>query len=236
MQFIENSIAGVRAAIMRLRSREARCSYTLLPMIHVGEQAFYDEVMRELESHDLILYESIDHPLGRSLSRDYERIAASPRIKLVTQRAALSGNPKLRGKWVHMDASGDAFAAWWRQLPLWLRLVLPPAKWAIFFRLRWFGDRVALGGRLATNDLRSSQEVLDLDEGPGLGWLITEQRDKAIVANLERFHATVADKPVSIAVLFGAAHMRAITHHLMNHHRFQAFEPRWVTVFGWETP
>jgi hypothetical protein len=236
MQFVEASMMGLRAGFFKLRSREAQCTYTILPMIHVGDQRFYDEALRELERHDLILYESVDHPFVRSLAQGYERIAASPRIKLTTQKAALGSAARFKGKWVHLDASRESVAGWWKTLPLWQRIILPPLKLALFFWLRKFGDRMDLGARLATNDLRRSEEILDWEEGPSIWWLMSEQRDKAIVANLERFHATAADKPMAIAILFGAAHMRAITHHLMSRHRFHIFDSRWVTVFGWETP
>ena len=236
MQFIENSIAGVRAAFLKFRSREAQCTYTLLPMIHIGEQSFYDEVLRELERHDLILYESADHSLAKGLTRDYDKVAASRRIKLVTQRAALTGATQLQGKWVHLDASAEDLSNWWRALPLWQRILIRPVRWGVFFWLRHFGDRMTLASRLTTADLRTSQEILDHEDGPSIDWLISEQRDKSIVARLEKFHATVADKPLSIAILFGAAHSRAIVHHLMSRHHYQVFESRWATVFGWQTP
>jgi hypothetical protein len=44
MQFIESSIIGLRSAVTTFTRPATPLRFTLFPMVHVGEQQFYDEV------------------------------------------------------------------------------------------------------------------------------------------------------------------------------------------------
>jgi len=235
MQFVENSVFGVRVALLRLRSTHAHCTYTLLPMIHVGEQAFYDEVRRELQQQHHILYEGVAHGIGERMSRNFAMVAGSPRIKLATQRETLKGAAP-KAEWIHIDMPGEVFARHWRKLPIWLRMAMGPLSWGLFLYLRWFGDRVQLGKVMPFADLRSRDEVNDERGKPDFMRILVNERDQHILAELDRVHERIRDKEGSAAILFGATHMRAIARHLTDRYGYQVQESRWLTVFGWDTP
>ncbi|MGE3231895.1 MAG: hypothetical protein AB7J30_20895 [Hyphomicrobium sp.] len=237
MQFIESSVVGVRAAILRLRSPSARCTYTLIPMVHVGELAFYEEVRRELEGRAYVLYEGVRHPFVERMSRNFEIAAGSPRIGLVTQREALAEAAR-SGEWIHIDTPADIFERHWRRLPLWMRVTVKPLSVLIFLHMRWFGDRRELGRVLPIADLRSRQEIYDKRDNatkPDAFSILVDERDRHIVAMLERVHQRIQHTDGSAAILFGATHMRAIARYFIEHHGYQVRESRWVTVFGWDT-
>jgi hypothetical protein len=44
MQFIESSIIGLRSAVTTFTRQATPLRFVLFPMVHVGEQQFYDEV------------------------------------------------------------------------------------------------------------------------------------------------------------------------------------------------
>jgi hypothetical protein len=220
MHFIDADISGLRSAIIRLRSLSAQCNYTLIPVLPVGEQSYYDELRQELERHDVILHEAFDHPLERGLARDYEKIAASPRIKLVTSHSALDMVLSLRGKYVHIGVSAEDFGDELPRRQHWLTLLV---RRVILTWLGRFGDRMDLFNNLNAFNHRASLSIHAL-------------RRKSIQSKLQKFHETVADKPISIAVLVTIARMPVISRHLIDRHYFDAFQSRWVRVFEWRTP
>jgi hypothetical protein len=76
MQFIEASIIGLRSAVITLKHQMARPRIMLFPMVHVGEQAFYDEVAARVRRCQLIVAEGAPPQgyIGRFLANQmYQR-------------------------------------------------------------------------------------------------------------------------------------------------------------------
>jgi len=57
VDIIDVSDRGVRTAVLELRRKGTPCRFTIYPMIHVGEAAFYRDVRARLAGHDLIVAE-----------------------------------------------------------------------------------------------------------------------------------------------------------------------------------
>src|SRR2546423_13519279 len=62
MQIIEQSIAGVRSAVLRLTRRDTPLRFEIYPMVHIGEPAFYAAVADRLRRCDLIVAEGVGGP------------------------------------------------------------------------------------------------------------------------------------------------------------------------------
>ena len=50
MQFIESSIIGLRSAVTTFTRPATPLRFILFPMVHVGEQQFYDEVAARIQA------------------------------------------------------------------------------------------------------------------------------------------------------------------------------------------
>ena len=48
MQIVEDSIVGVRAAVITLSRHETPLRFQLYPMLHIGDRGYYREVTRRL--------------------------------------------------------------------------------------------------------------------------------------------------------------------------------------------
>src|SRR5690242_20311459 len=59
MQFIESSIVGLRSAVITLTHRATPLQFTLFPMVHMGEQAFYNEVAARARLCQLLVAEGV---------------------------------------------------------------------------------------------------------------------------------------------------------------------------------
>src|SRR5215472_4125164 len=59
MQFTESSIVGLRSAVITLTHRATPLRFILFPMVHVGEQAFYDEVAARARLCQLLVAEGV---------------------------------------------------------------------------------------------------------------------------------------------------------------------------------
>jgi len=230
MQLIESSPLGVRAALIRMSSPDARCTYTLFPMVHIGERNFYNEVVGELESHDQILLEGVKHRVISHATQLYAKAAASPRINLVTQ-SVMGKASHLKPKCRNIDISPEDFDKYWQQLPFWHRSFYPAALTLAFTYLRFFGTRSDIARVVQFQFRRSRKEILDYSEGPDVSDVIRDARDVHIVGEISRRHERVKDTPVAIAIVFGASHMRAIAQYLVQTHRYRAYDSRWLMVF-----
>ena len=115
MQIIEQSIAGVRSAVLRLTRRETPLRFELYPMVHIGEPAFYAAVSRRLRRCDLVVAEGVGSTsAGSLLTMSYRLPARFERSGLVVEDIdyASLGVPVL-----NPDLSGAEFEAGWRELP-----------------------------------------------------------------------------------------------------------------------
>lgn len=220
MQLIDADVLGLRSAIVRLRSFSARCNYTLLPVMPVGEQSYFDELRQEIEQHDVVLCETFDHPLERRMTLDYDKLAMSPRIKLIALRAVLDAATNSKQEVANIGASAGDFGTGRELRQHWLVLLV---RRVVLTWLGWFGDRMDLFNRLHTINHGASAEIQAL-------------RRKFIQLNLQKFHEKVVDKPISIAVLVTVERMPVISGHLIDRHYFDNFQTRWLRVFEWRTP
>jgi len=87
VQIIEVSVTGVRSAALRVRRHNTPLWFTLFPMIHVAQPAFYDEVANRLRDVDLIVAEGVksDAPENEPVTHLYERFRGRGGPEIVMQ-------------------------------------------------------------------------------------------------------------------------------------------------------
>ena len=226
MQIVEASSLGVRAARYRFVREGSQCSVTLFPMVHIGEAEFYDRVYEEAFSNDVALVEGVGSPVAHHLTRSYRWMGG--RLGLVIQPPY---PPAPRARLVKADLARAEFEREWRRIPLWLRLAVWVAAPVVGLHLRWFGTRERIARRAELEDQISRDEILSWD--PSIAVLqrgIVHARDERLLEVLSKELEFAGSKKRKLAVVFGAAHMRAVIAEL-NRRGFRAADATWQTVF-----
>lgn len=231
MQFIEDSVIGVRSAVITLSRRETPLRFQLYPMLHIGDPGYYREVTRRLRDCDLIVAEGAPSTLAvRALTLSYRLAHRSKRLNVEAENIDLLalGKPI-----VIPDMSSEDFEAGWRRVPLWMRAVVMISAPVYGLWLAVFGTRRWIGKHGSIEDLHSNQEVLRaLDDDP-LEKLLLDDRDKLLVDELLRIHAERHTEAITVAVVYGAEHMRTVTSALHAAHRYVARDAEWVSVLAY---
>ncbi|MEX0302876.1 MAG: hypothetical protein AB3N24_10665 [Leisingera sp.] len=230
MQFIERSFLGLRSARHVLRSPERAATVTLFPMVHVGEARFYDKVYRDALDHDVLLFEGVKSPVVQHLTRSY-RWTDGGRLGLVTQPRLPAGTG--RAERVHADVTREEFEAAWKQLPLPIRAYFFAAAPLVGVRRRYFTTRESLAKGCNVDDLSSRKRWLHWDAETALFQdVLLHQRDTRLCERL--VHLLEREEHASIAIMYGAAHMPAVTRTLFEHARYRPAASEWMTVFEME--
>ncbi len=235
MQFIEKSDLGVRSAVYCLRRDDSGLEFILFPMIHVGSREFYAEVRRRLLACDLILAEGVDTSKANLLTLSYRIVKRIKRMDLVTQREGLK-LADLKSRILSSDMAGRAFNEHWSALPLKLKaqlcLFVPVYVVYLFF----FGTRETIAEHIALEDLPAREELLWQDESLNkLDDLLIDIRDRALIQHIETLHRDQPQDKQTVAILYGAAHMRNVVGFLRHKLNYRITNAEWITVFNFET-
>ena len=233
MQFIESSFSGVRAALYELARNEDEPHFLLVPMIHIGSAAYYQDVRTRLAQCDTIVFEGVKSFRGRVLTLSYSIVARRKRLGLVTQREALPMK-SLRAKLVHADVSTEEFTGSWMRVPWYLRVMIYVSAPLFGIFLYLTATRRSLGRRLSTEDLRSSEDIVREEQMPGLDEAIVHARDRRFTETVRALACENSAGRSLIGVIYGAGHMRAITGTLMEDLRFRVTKADWVPVFDYD--
>ncbi len=233
MQFIENNLFGVRAAVYELACGADVPRFLLLPMIHIGAPAYYQDVRSKLAQCDTILFESVRSLRARILTLSYSILARRKRLGLVTQGSALPLRD-LPAKLVHGDVTAVQFADDWRRLPWQLRAALYIGAPLLGTYLYLTATRRSLGKRLPTDDLPSTEQVMREDQMPAFQEAIVHARDRKIIENIRAILRDNATGHSMTGILYGAGHMAAITTALMGSLGYRVVKAEWLSVFDYE--
>jgi len=230
MQFIESSVIGLRAACHVLRSSEQEPEVCLFPMIHVGSANYYAEVRRRLEKCDLLLFEGVRDFRARILSLSYSIAARSRRLNLVTQRDALVV-PLVQQQRIRADVSTEQFAAAWRGVPWYQRLGLLLGAPVFGCWVYLTASRESIGRRLSTEEVESNRDFEMFESVPELENVLSTTRNARLIEEIAS--ALSAKTAKRIGILYGAAHMRAVSRLLTVKYKYRIVESEWVTVFDY---
>jgi hypothetical protein len=233
VQFIENNVFGVRAAVYTLARKGGASKFLIFPMIHIGCADYYGQVRKRLETCDVILFEGVRTMRSQVVTLSYRLIAKRRRLGLVVQGGAslFSG---IRARLIHADVAPGEFNDNWSRIPWHIRIaimILAPLYGAFQFLT---ATKESIGRRLKTEDLASSDDVLRGDFAPELDDAILSRRDAKLVAAIESL-VTAAATEATIGIVYGAAHMKAVTTVLMEKHHYRVAESEWITVFDYVT-
>ncbi|MEL7012897.1 MAG: hypothetical protein AAFO72_06420 [Pseudomonadota bacterium] len=225
MQFLENSIIGLRAARHVLTHPDRAETITLFPMVHLGEAAFYDGVFADAAQNDAVLIEGVSSPISKRLTASY-RWAATRRLGLIVQPKFISQATRV----IHADLPGAEFDALWRAGSRRERMVFEAACLGLGLWLRLMATRENLARGLSTDDLTDRDDILVWNRGRApLLHALKAARDAVLCRSLTDL-LSEPQSPRTIAVIYGAGHMPALVRAL-DAEGFQVTQSEWLTVF-----
>ena len=230
MQFIERNSFNVQAAVLFLKHPKASLEFVLFPMIHVGTREYYRQVRVHLSNCDYILYEGVRGLKARVITLAYRFMVRRKRLGLVTQEEL--GLRDLGSKLAHTDVDAESFQKAWSTLPFWLRISLLGAVpfYALYQFL--FATRQSIATRLEISDLPTREEILDSsEESEKIDEVILHSRDAHLLKNIDDVFNKNKEQQLKVAVLYGAAHMRAVTRYLTMKLGYRVIRGESVTVF-----
>ena len=221
---------GLRSAWLTFEKGNSSITVHLFPMVHVGEQRFYDETFAEASRCDVILFEGIKSDISRNLSRTYRWLSLE-KLDLVVQ-PRLTHDVVNNARMVHADLESDEFHREWKSVPLYQRIaffVLAPL-YGIWQRT--FASRESLAKNMALDDLASSDEILRWSpDFEAFSSSIGDARDKRLIEVLDREIVTSSIEGKAIGIVYGARHMRPVIRHLTER-GFRTGKAKWTKIFG----
>jgi hypothetical protein len=231
VQIVERSDLGVRAAIYRFEHPDLALQFQVFPMIHIGDQRFYEDIRKRLKECDVVLYEGVSSVRGRILTLSYRLVARRERLGLVYQADALPRR-EIESRLVHADVSAPEFAEFWNAVPFWLRIAFYLGAPLIGAYRYVTATRASIARSLETNDLRSDEDVLLFDDGfESVEDALLTRRDDRLLECVLRCHRENQMNPIRAGVLYGAAHIPAVVRLLQDRLGYRTRNAEWVTVF-----
>ena len=228
VQILESTVLGLRAARLRFRDPEAGHEVTILPMVHIGEEAFYARVHREALAHKTVLYEGVRSPRTRVLTASY-RWLDHERLGLVVQPPLSEEETEIR--LVHADISTEEMTRLWKAMPFWLRFLVGLGAPLYGLYMRFAATRESIAKGMGKDMLKTSDQILEEgDEFQPMRDMVMTARDAKLARTLFK-EIDASDGPADIAIIYGAGHAPALIRELTSR-GFRPQKTEWMTVFS----
>ena len=231
MQFLESSYIGLRSALHELESEKLSPRFLVIPMVHIGDRSFYDEVSNRLSGCQTIIHEGVPGFRSRLLTQAYRITTRKRSLNLVQQRDEVRLDDHDARK-IHADVSSKGFATNWRELP-WMQqiglLVLAPlyGLWTYLFSTR---ESIAKGR--SRDSLSNAYALRNDDSAVAIRDVFVTKRDEFIVSQIDKYLDENQNNNEVAAILFGAGHMPAIISHLSEKYGYLSKKAEWVSVIA----
>ncbi|WP_433384063.1 hypothetical protein ACQPZX_23065 [Actinoplanes sp. CA-142083] len=124
------------------------------------------------------------------------------------------------------------FADGWRGVPWRQRATAAVMSPLVGLDRLAFGSRQAMARHLELSDTDWREGIAGIDSMDELMSLLGEQRDRLLIAELSRIHREHMHEPITVAVVYGAAHVAPAIHGMCAVNRYQPRGVEWLTVFG----
>ncbi|WP_432200744.1 hypothetical protein ACRAQ7_00200 [Erythrobacter sp. W53] len=216
-----------------MSQRESGVRITIFPMVHVGEQAFYDRVHSEALAHDAVLFEGVRSRQTRLLTASYRWLDFA-RLGLVVQPAIQDYvKDTTHARLAHADISSEEVEVLWRRMPFWLRAVVGIGApiYGLVSKLTATRESIAKG--MSQDMLRDPKDILeDGDEFQPLRDLVDTARDARLVECLDE-ELGKANSTTRLALIYGAGHISEVLRAL-SERGFVPTQSDWITIFSFE--
>ena len=227
MQIVEANDLWVRVVELRVERSATPLRFVLYPMLHVGAPSFYQEIQRRLAAVEVAVVEGV----GRSravtgLTRGSSAIARDATLGLTLQRI---DHDAIAAQVICPDMTGPEFEARWRTVPRWQRGLTQAISRSLPAAQRLLGPSwvretlqdVSLDD-LPTSDEPDPEWIAEIDR------VVVDERDVLLVEALFELHERRSREPITVAVVYGARHMRAVTTALTRRYGYKVRAGDWA--------
>jgi hypothetical protein len=230
MQIIEVTGFAVRSAVITMRRKDTPLKFVLFPMIHVASPAFYAQVRTRLKACDVIVVEGI-----RGKSRQVSTLTLAYRFAPRRRRNGLEEQSDAAllpagVAVINPDVTAAEAVADLKRVSRWMYLLLLLSAPVMGLVFAWRGPRVFLND-VEIDDLPKTSSAEELAEDPILD-AMTDRRDQMLLDALGKIHADRGDQPITVAVLYGAGHIGAVTAGLRDRYGYRPRAAEWLTVYS----
>jgi hypothetical protein len=238
MQIIEVTDFAVRSAAITLRRDETPMQFVLFPMVHFAAPSFYLEVRRRLRACAVIVAEGVSGATLQSNAMDlvnrYFPGGRQRGIVAQTDQAVLpDGIPVIRPDVPPAQPALDL-----RDVPglgrmaklMGVNLALVTSVHAISAALAIAGPRVLCSKDLEIHDYPFTAHEEALTDFP-FSDIVLNARDRTLLEALTQVHEQHHQESIKVGVVYGAAHMPAVSNGLGERHRYRPRDAEWMTVF-----
>ncbi|MBR7836911.1 hypothetical protein KDL01_26775 [Actinospica durhamensis] len=238
MQITEVTDLGVRSAAITMRRDDTPMTFMLYPMLHFASPAFYAEVRRRLRGCAVIVAEGVSGPTLQSDAMDFAN-RYFPRgrqrgIVAQTDEAVLPEDipvvrPDVPFAQPALDLTGVPGLSRMARLAG-LNLALITNAHLISTALAIAGPRVLCTKDLEIHDFAfTAREERNADTP--MAHRVMDARDRGLLAALTRLHEERCREPITVGVVYGAAHMPAVSQGLADRYRYRPRSAQWMTVY-----
>lgn len=227
--------ATASCAVITMRRRNTPLKFVLFPMAHIARPEFYRQVRQRLDACDLIIAEGVNGGSWRLrvLLSSYRFIPRRRRNGVIRQDYGTLLPPGVPV--VCPDATSDEVLADMRELPRWEYLLLLVAAPVVGLVLTVRGPGVIFLRQPDTEvRIRPTRVGVRMPERDHNEFdrVMLARRDRMLVEELGRIHEDRRREPITVAVVYGAAHMRTVYAELLVTYGYRPLEPEWLTVFS----
>ncbi|WP_433540443.1 hypothetical protein ACQP10_34770 [Streptosporangium sandarakinum] len=215
MQFIETSIIGVRSAVLTFRRPHSRPAFLLVPMAHIAERSFYDQVAERLRGCGLIVAEGRPNA-ETALHRKIARVRLDG---LVHQTVALDLEA-LDVPLLWPDRSRNGRSTRWAT-------VVDDALTAV---PDWLATLKFPSGGMDVTDLTGHDGWTEGRVRRAWREFILHDRDRLLLDCLGEVHRERRGERITVGVPWGALHMTAVTGYLYSELGYRVTAAEWLTV------
>jgi|GEM_PF-3183477 len=233
MRFYESSDFFLRVIRFDFINKAPSCNlvFRLIPVFHIGTRDFYENILDEVNSCDMVLYEGVPkrktmffNELGK-----YNHIAK--RLDLVSQSNGLPVD-LFKASMIHSDLDRINWQREWRQLFLTEKL-----KYKFLLPIQLYIHSLNINRyKLAKVFMHSAEEV-ELAYGPikdkegTLSNLMFDIREKIVISKISKIIESQKEDHKKIGVLYGAGHMNVFARFLIDKMNFYPENGKFIKVF-----
>lgn len=238
MQITEVTGFGMRSAAITLQREKTAMKFALFPMIHFAAPTFYAEVRRRLHDCAVIVSEGMSGPTLQSNAMDFTNhyfphgrqhgiVAQTDEIVLPEGIAVV--RPDVPPTEPAIDLRGIPGLGRMARLTG-LNLALITSTHLISTAVAIAGPRVLYTKGLEIHDFAfTAQEERNADSP--LSHVLKDTRDIKLLKALTDLHEERCLEPITVGVVYGAAHMPAVANGLIERYGYRARHAEWMNVY-----
>jgi len=244
MKFIESSKFFLRVVVFDFhnRSKDVNLKFRLLPMIHLGDKEYYQEILRLANECDEVLFEMAGGPemndQDQEVTSMYSPVAR--KLNLQIQENCIKARD-FNTDLIHADyddvEEANASAILGIFGVIYLYVIIPILIYFTKFFITREKMAKVLGIQHTRINLSFSRVVLqqeeresDFEEG-SINHYLFEGREDLVIKTLKERHLLEQDSSKTIGIMYGAGHMKTYARYLIDALNYTTHKGTFVKVF-----